>query len=421
MRTRLSAPFILGLCLYVPAVFPAEINVPPGADTLASAIASAANGDTLVLQEGAYGGLATVDKSLVIRAVDRHTEALVSDELTIDGADIDVTIQGLTFTSNLVVARGAHVKILENHWLTRGLSVSNYKTSEGDGALLIVGNVFESGSIGDVYSDGAYIAGNILKNSGSSQITVRASAWVVGNEVQSETAYPIFISGSGITVRVLGNRLSCSGRIFVYCVYADISGLVHIANNLITLIDPDPATASYPWQYGISVLGTGYGRIYNNVIRGEPLDATRQGNAILASAADIRGNIIVDYKSINATLSIAGSGVAFTHNLCFNNSSDCPAGDGNLNVDPQFVDMVDYRLATTSPAIDAGPLDYQLADQDRTRNDMGIYGGPWSIGQFDAQRHPDRLAPYVYPLLTRDEAYGDGVLEVQAIGVARLR
>lgn len=70
---------------------------------------------------------------------------------------------------------------------------------------------------------------------------------------------------------------------------------------------------------------------------------------------------------------------------------------------------------------DAGPPDYGLADLDRSRNDIGAQGGPWSIGQYDAQRQPSSLAPFVYPLFKADSSIFDGNLEVQALGVARLR
>ena len=52
---------------------------------------------------------------------------------------------------------------------------------------------------------------------------------------------------------------------------------------------------------------------------------------------------------------------------------------------------------------------------------MGVHGGPWSIGQYDAQRDPNSLAPFVYPLFKADSSIFDGNLEVQALGVARLR
>jgi nitrous oxidase accessory protein len=45
----------------------AEVQVQPGAGTLATAIAGAAPGDVLVLSGGAYRGPVTIDRALTIR------------------------------------------------------------------------------------------------------------------------------------------------------------------------------------------------------------------------------------------------------------------------------------------------------------------------------------------------------------------
>jgi hypothetical protein len=110
-----------------------------------------------------------------------------------------------------------------------------------------------------------------------------------------------------------------------------------------------------------------------------------------------------------------------THNLCSNTFWRCPTDDGNLDADPEFVDAVDFELGAGSPAIDAGPPDEGLGDLDRTRNDMGVHGGPWDMAQYDIQRDPSRLAPYVYPLFKASGYLSGGLLEVKALGVARLR
>jgi hypothetical protein len=142
----------------------------------------------------------------------------------------------------------------------------------------------------------------------------------------------------------------------------------------------------------------------------------------MASGAVVSGNIVIDYAGSTAIpIEVTTPNPVVTYNLCFNNSGNCPAGEGNLDADPRFVDLVSYQLASDSPAIDAGPPDYARADLDRTRNDMGPHGGPWSIGQYDAQRDPYNFAPYVYPLFKADSTFGGGVLELQALGVAKLR
>ena len=56
--------------------------------------------------------------------------------------------------------------------------------------------------------------------------------------------------------------------------------------------------------------------------------------------------------------------------------------EGNLDLDPLFVDEVDFRLGDASPCIDAGDPDSSFDDQclppsrGTGRNDIGAYGGP---------------------------------------------
>lgn len=56
--------------------------------------------------------------------------------------------------------------------------------------------------------------------------------------------------------------------------------------------------------------------------------------------------------------------------------------DGNIAEDPLFTDADagDYSTATGSPLIDAGLPDAVYDDPDGSRNDIGIYGGPRSVG-----------------------------------------
>lgn len=56
--------------------------------------------------------------------------------------------------------------------------------------------------------------------------------------------------------------------------------------------------------------------------------------------------------------------------------------DGNIAADPQFTDAEagDYSTSATSPLIDAGLEDDAYDDPDGSRNDIGLYGGPRSLG-----------------------------------------
>jgi len=66
-------------------------------------------------------------------------------------------------------------------------------------------------------------------------------------------------------------------------------------------------------------------------------------------------------------------------NLFWNNIDDfsdrATAGDNDVFDDPQFL-QGSYRLSLDSPAINQGNPD--IFDRDRTRSDIGLYGGPFS-------------------------------------------
>jgi hypothetical protein len=91
-----------------------------------------------------------------------------------------------------------------------------------------------------------------------------------------------------------------------------------------------------------------------------------------------------NYISSNIGYSIQDEFVygPFANNTVTYNLSQTGEGGGvllqnRLNADPAFVDTTDFVLGPTSPARNAGDPDPRFNDVDGTRNDMGIYGGPF--------------------------------------------
>jgi hypothetical protein len=91
-----------------------------------------------------------------------------------------------------------------------------------------------------------------------------------------------------------------------------------------------------------------------------------------------------NYISSNIGYSIQNEFVygPFANNTVNYNLSQTGEGGGvllqnRLNADPAFVDTTDFVLGVTSPARNAGDPDPRFNDIDGTRNDMGIYGGPF--------------------------------------------
>lgn len=71
----------------------------------------------------------------------------------------------------------------------------------------------------------------------------------------------------------------------------------------------------------------------------------------------------------------------FSHNIVWKNEAgeyqdiwDQTEIEGNLNVDPKFADTLKFRLASGSPALNAGSP--KLSDPDGSRSDIGPGGGP---------------------------------------------
>jgi hypothetical protein len=69
-----------------------------------------------------------------------------------------------------------------------------------------------------------------------------------------------------------------------------------------------------------------------------------------------------------------------------NTANACGMGDpvgtsNNISADPLFVDPDnrDFQLQAGSPAIDAGPESSAFVDTDGTRNDLGAWGGPFTL------------------------------------------
>lgn len=69
------------------------------------------------------------------------------------------------------------------------------------------------------------------------------------------------------------------------------------------------------------------------------------------------------------------------HENC-DNTTTYTGENGNISVDPEFADEDggDYSLSSGSPLIDAGMPDEIYNDPDGTTNDIGLYGGPRSMG-----------------------------------------
>jgi len=417
------ALLILTVLLLPFCTFAAEIAVEPGTNTLQTAVTDAEDGDILILRNGVYIiSQATttrynIGKSLTIKSQSKIADPVIT--MLVHGnpsGTINVTgcvLQGITIRVQLA---GFGYKVIE---CDCSLSYGSDSILVGSNVILI-GNHFQRAAS----RPGGYIglsgADNIVAGNHFTDVNMSSStpSWVVGNTFEQTTqnaSRTISIGGNGFSV-VAGNRITVNNTsvISVQPIYVSGSPEALVAGNLIALNVSNSCR-----NYGIKVYATGRVDIVNNVIyRSGQADTDTHAAIVNPGMGTIAGNIIVGH---NYAVMIAAPYARVTNNICHSNQAACGSQSGIVVTDPQFQDLVDFRLAAGSPGIDAGSVDYAYSDLDRSRNDIGIYGGPWSIEQYDTQRDPNRSSPFVYPLFQPPLTAWQGQLPVRAVGVARLR
>jgi len=164
----------------------------------------------------------------------------------------------------------------------------------------------------------------------------------------------IYVTGS----RALIANNSIGGAIHSNGISASSSDSLIILNNVI-----------YQNMTGISLSNNGTAVIKNNIICHHSGD---RGKGIWCTgdwAADV------------------------SYNDFWDNTADCEGfspGVGILYENPLFVnpEAGDFHLQPTSPCIDAGDPAPQYRDLDGSRNDMGVYGGPYALPEGSLFRPP---------------------------------
>ena len=127
---------------------------------------------------------------------------------------------------------------------------------------------------------------------------------------------------------------------------------------------------------GIYNIGVPYLQLYNNYVTGNI------GDAVTLRPYNVAKNNVV--TEANKGIIALGSGIVFKYNDVWNNNINYTGFEPdstNLTVDPMVVNDdstqgdLDFHLQMFSPLIDAG--DPNILDEDSTRSDIGLYGGPY--------------------------------------------
>ncbi|MDP2305361.1 MAG: hypothetical protein Q8P18_04985 [Pseudomonadota bacterium] len=347
-------------------------------DTLAEAIAAAESGDLIHVAPCTY-----------MEGVDFDGKALriVS---TAGSADTILNAGGGGAGVRAVLGEGTGTT-LEGFTVTNGGSRSEAAVSVDFASLRLVDVVLEDnrgfttiyGASADVELAGVTLIGNtpsygiaIYMSRGG----LVASDLVLDCDSASTGVY--LGHGSGILDRA---QINCAGGVASQWEHAVGRIQRSVTEGGVTVLSEDDHYDDYV-TISNSVVGGNVSATYGSmVIRNSVIVGSVTFSQVYL-ATIIEGSVVTD-----AACAVTADTNDFTirNNVFWGNGVNAcgllvdPVGtNDNLGVDPMFTDARsgDYSLDTVSPAIDAGPDELDYEDVDGSRNDIGVYGGPLSIG-----------------------------------------
>ncbi|HDY93955.1 MAG TPA: hypothetical protein ENH67_13755 [Pseudoalteromonas sp.] len=420
----------------------ADIPVGPGTGSLQSAINSAETGDTLILSSGNYAAAndeVIFDKALTVRA--ESAESVVSINASI--------LTHPQLSSPLEFLRFQGLKINGPHWCFKSMNVDNLEfleisawcsniTFEATNDITIIGSKFTAtfDSL-NVKADKMSVLGSVID--ARDGVTVNANELdFIGNEVTS------YYHSNSFNSSGTGGKLIAANR-FNYRLTGMQYTKVHSTKEFRMLDASSSNVNNVVYRNNVFKIDltnfTGFNdegvleRIeflrnvkesdyfYNNVMDFASLAIYQPASGVsdLGPMFDgkfgaFEGNIIINH---NDDLFDPLFTENVKYNLGFNNYELFGSESSNLNAEPLLNN--DYSLSPESPAVDSGPVAAYLSDLDLSRNDIGAYGGSWSIGQYDVQRANDAIGPFVYPVLDAQQGVANGELKLKLISYPRLK
>ena len=376
---------ILLVGLALPQVLQAASYSVFSGQSIQTKIDAASSGDTVAIFGGSYTENLTVSKDVRLQLVAGQTVTLAGN-ITFNGLSNSYTFSNFNFGGQSDKA------ITINN--CRSFTLSSVKSS--------IGNIVVTGS--NCYA-------NVFNSTlGSGAITVSdqatadfARCTVTGNVTVNSTVKRATFSRCTVTEAIDSSATTT-------CVaYSTLRFFRQRGNGKAYLIGN---TINERSEYGANTLEICDSAIlhaFNNIIRdGYYNGYYRDNQAFWVSTGariNAQNNIIFNYynsyggeqdrafrldgSNFNYISSNIGYGIQdnfitapFANNTANYNLSQTGESGGVLlqnrvNADPAFVDTTNFVLGPASPARNAGDPDPRFNDIDGTRNDMGIYGGPF--------------------------------------------
>ena len=332
------------------------INVPLDGD-IAAAVGAANPGDVVQLAEGCYQLM---------------TATTIPAGVTLEGAGQGKTIiEGTGVNGRLFTVNGDD-SVLSGLTVQGGKGISLSKGTVTNCEFLVCVNNqggainMTGGLVTHCRFEGCYLTDQYTGKGGAAIYmtagTVRCSELVrnnasAGDFYASGASGAVCLDGDSAVVEncaIVSNKVeNISGYSFVQ--WARVAGVYIKSGTLRNCLVADNVNSHTEYAGGIYMTG---GKCYHNTVVGNRAknDQThRSGIMVAAGSPDVRNNI---FYGNGPTGKEGGCNVAagtFKYNLIDNAVVYSGASD-NITLDPKFVDAEnrDYRLQTTSPAVDAG-------------------------------------------------------------------
>jgi hypothetical protein len=390
---------ILLVGLALPQVLQAASYSVFSGQSIQAKIDAASNGDTVAIFGGSYTENLTVNKDVRLQLVSGQTVTLAGN-ITFSGLSNAYTFANFTWggqtDKNITVSDCRNFTINGIKSPAGGIVVTGLNT-----VAKIFATSLTSGGI--TVSGGANVQGiqssctGITVNGSSTADFTRCT--VTGNVSVATGVSRISFSRSTVTETFDSSASNTYASYSVLRFFRQRSnGKAYLVGNTINERNVNGDQTVRAWDTATIVA-------LNNIIRDGYYDTYNDNWAFyIESGARLvaQNNIIYNYSGRygDRAFGLSGSNLnsiscniaylvqdefisaPFANNTVTYNLSQTGETGGVLlqnrvNADPAFVNTTDFVLGPTSPARNAGDPDSRFNDIDGTRNDMGIYGGPF--------------------------------------------
>jgi len=416
-------------------------------ENLQSAINASASGDTIKVSKGVYGAINITFKVHIVATDPVDSVQIISSGSAVqfNFNSVGATLTGFTITATNGIGVYSLYDVLISYCKITGCGTSGADMSAG--TLLnctienntvgvngnnnvnpqIIGCKIRNNTGNGIDDFSGYASADSITSNGSGSdagIDLWSGATVVGCVIKSNNGYGLYARSqfNNSTAFIYSNEISNNTLDGYQHNYSNAEN-IKIYNNLIK----DNGGNGIQWKADISNQTVIF-EIVNNVIYGNAGYGVYfndiSGSTSIFNDVILKNNIIsANANGIGKSATYNVSDIILSYNDVVGNTNanyadGFTAGLHDISVDPQFTNTAtnDFTLQAGSPCINAGIPQLSLYDLDRTRNDMGIYGGSFTWTNYFNNSSGALVAKYTLS----DQAVIKGEnITIQATGVVR--